>query len=322
MNRIAVIFTIPLGILLFSACSTNVQNSTELLPSLLIPTAEITTPESYSPATSPPESLNPNTGPAPSLIQDAQEQALPLTHGLDPEDWRNWPVIPVITQNVKAIYDLGQLLGRDPQGYSIFGDCQSIPEAFLGLYEINQASYDGLPINLQETVDYFGDSFIRESPTSQPGATSGALLWIEWTEPSFDCLPTETPVQCELRQNNPAFVLLAVGTHYESRNEFYLRIIIEDLLSQGIIPIMSTKADNREGDHRINLQTAQLAVEYNIPMWNFWALSADLPENGLYIKEGEEHLGAIYFNDQLKDRHRISALETIFTLWQAVISSQ
>ena len=245
---------------------------------------------------------------------------LPLTHAMDPADWMEWPVTPIVTQHVQEIYELGQQLGRDPSSFSIFGDCQSTPDTFLGLYDLDQAAFDSLPGPLQDTVLYFSASVNRESPTAKPGTTTGALLWIEWHESLYGCLGSETPVQCELRINNPAFVLLAVGTHYESRNEYYMRIIIEELLSLGIVPILSTKADNREGDHSINLQTAQLAAEYNIPMWNFWALSVDLPENGLFVKAGEEHLGAIYFTDELKDRHRISALETLNAVWQAAMS--
>lgn len=246
---------------------------------------------------------------------------LPNSTNLDPQDWMNWPVIPIITSNVLEIYELGQSLGRSSNSFSIFGDCQSTPEAFLGLFRIDNLAYDSLPTHLQNTVDFFGKSFSRESPTAKPGTTTGALLWTEWHESKNGCQSSETPVDCELRLNNPSYVLLAVGTHYETRNEYYLRIIIEELLSQGIIPILSTKADNREEDHSINLATAKLAIEYNIPLWNFWALSKDLPSNGLFVKEGEEHLGAIYFTAILKDRHRVSALETLTEIWQAIESN-
>ncbi len=111
-------------------------------------------------------------------------------------------------------------------------------------------------------------------------------------------------------------MLIAVGTHYEARNEYYLRILIDDLLAQGVVPILSTKADNRELDHSINLQTARLAVEYNIPMWNFWAVTSDLPDNGLVIRRGNEHLGKIYFNEEVIQRHRITALEMLDVVWR------
>jgi hypothetical protein len=254
--------------------------------------------------------------------QNLTAATLPQTLNLEPEDWRNWPAVPLLTQNVQQIYARGQELGRDPQGFSIFGDCQSTPDTFLGSFELDQTIFNMLTPDLQDTALYFSHSFNRESPTAKPGTTTGALLWVEWHDGLYDCQPNETPVQCELRINNPAFVLLAVGTHYETRNEYYLRLIIEELLGQGVLPILSTKADNREGDHSLNLQTAQLALEYNIPMWNFWSVTADLPGNGLYIKEGEEHLGAIYFSDEVKERHRLSALQTIDAIWRAASATQ
>jgi hypothetical protein len=256
----------------------------------------------------------PKNTPAPAPTQFPEEA------GLDPEDWMNWPVLPVVTRHVLEIYQLGQELGRNPHAISIFGDCQSVPEEFLGLYEVNEDAYNQLSQNLQETVDYFAGSLNHDSPTVKPGTTTGALLWAEWHEGKFGCQIGESPVDCEIRNNNPAFVIIAVGTHYEGRNRYYMELIIEDLLEKGIVPILSTKADNREGDHRINLQTAQLAVDYNLPLWNFWATTSHLPNNGLVVHAGEEFLGRIYFNDEVKEIHRISALEVLDTMWRAVNS--
>jgi hypothetical protein len=230
----------------------------------------------------------------------------------------NWPILPIITQDIVRTYEIGQALGRNPQAFSIFGDCQSEPEHFLGLYENDKVAYSQLPDTLRETVDYFTGSLSRESPTAKSGTTTGALLWIKWHEGKYDCKNTESPAECEVRINNPAYVIFAVGTHYESRNEYYMRLLIEDLLAQGIVPILSTKADNREGDHSINLQTAQLAAEYRLPLWNFWAVTTDLPDNGLVIRKGDEHLGKIYFNEEVTQRHRISALEMLDMIWRTI----
>jgi len=48
-----------------------------------------------------------------------------------------------------------------------------------------------------------------------------------------------------------------------------------------VIPVLSTKADNVEGGHRINALTAQLASEYQIPLWNFWRAADKLENHGL-----------------------------------------
>lgn len=254
---------------------------------------------------------------AASPVPSPAAESLPAETGLDPATWMGWPVIPIVTQNVREIYARGLSLGNDPRAFSILGDCQSTPDTFLGLYVVDAKQYAALPPDLQETVDIFGSSFNRESPTAKSGTTSGALLWAEWHEGKFGCEANESPLDCELRIHKPSFALITVGTHWEARNQMYMRKIIERLLAQGVVPILSTKADNREGDHGINLETAMLADEYNLPLWNFWPVTDDLPNRGLYTKKGDEHLGDIYLTDEALARHRLSALEALNVVWRA-----
>jgi len=246
------------------------------------------------------------------------EESLPAEIDLDPEGWMSWPEIPITTQRMREVYLLGQSLGNDPRAFSILGDCQSTPDTFLGLYQLDNTLRAALPVNLQETVDYFSGSVNRESPTAKSGTTSGALLWTEWHEGKYGCGDNETPLACELRLHQPSFAIITVGTHWEARNEMYMRKIIEQLLAQGVVPILSTKADNREGDNGINLETAQLAAEYELPLWNFWPVTDDLPNRGLYTKKGDEHLGDIYLTEEALDRHRYSALRALDAVWRAV----
>jgi hypothetical protein len=67
-----------------------------------------------------------------------------------------------------------------------------------------------------------------------------------------------------------------------------LRIIVEILINQGVLPILSTKGDNLEGDHRINRIIGDVAIEYDIPLWNFWSSIQALPNQGL--QDDGEHL--------------------------------
>lgn len=237
---------------------------------------------------------------------------------LDPETWMSWPMQPQVSPSMRDVYLRGQANGLNPRALSIFGDCQSAPEDFLGYYVNNPEAYAALPPELQETVDHFGESLTRNSPTSQPGATAGALLWSGWPQGDFsNCLKDETPAACELRLNQPAFVIINIGTHYELRNERYMRMLVEMLLEQGSIPIITFKADNREGDHRINLGNAALAAEYQIPYWNLWAAVDELPGDNLYAKKGEEYLGAIYLNEDAQAAQRLTALQVLNDVWRA-----
>jgi hypothetical protein len=281
------------------------------------------TPTSMSLPTETRISIVPTAKPAETLPPTPTVAALPTeTTTLDPTLWMTWPVTPLVTAHVREIYELGQTLGNDPNGFSILGDCQSTPDTFLGLYVVDEAKYYTLPEELKETVTYFEESFLRESPTIKPGTTSGALLWAEWHENKYTCVKSETPLDCELRINNPSFALITIGTHWEARNDMYMRKILDELLARGIVPILSTKADNREGDNRLNLETAQLAAEYDLPLWNFWPVTEDLPNRGLYTKEIDSHLGDIYLTEEALQRHRYTALLALDAVWRAATGQE
>jgi len=233
----------------------------------------------------------------------------------DPAAWKEWPVIPVVDPSIRAIYKYGQTLGNDPHAFSIFGDCQSRPDAFLGVFETDQTALNKLSPELRETVLNFEGSFNRESSTAQDGTTPGALLWTQWHRGDYGCTFAETPVECELRIHRPSFVLIQIGTHFESRNTEYLRKIITQLMDAGVVPILATKADNRELDDRINRDMALLASQYDLPLWNFWAALSDIPNRGLYVMEGRELQGAIYLTDEAAQRHRMTGLEALNAVW-------
>jgi hypothetical protein len=232
------------------------------------------------------------------------------------DEWMSLPVIPNINPNVSDIYQKGLLLGNDPRAFSIFGDCQSRPNEFFGIFETDQTVFDELPPNLQQTVSNFTGSFTRESPTSQDGTTPGGLLWTEWHRGEYGCTFIETPVDCELRIHHPSFVLIQIGTHFESRNTEYLRTIITQLLDAGVVPILATKADNRELDNRINRDMGLLASEFNLPLWNFWAALSGLPDRGLYVMDGREDQGAVYLNAEAAELHRMTGLVMLDAVWR------
>jgi len=225
-------------------------------------------------------------------------------------------VLPYVDPSIRAIYEYGQTLGNDPHAFSIFGDCQSRPDAFFGVYGTNPATLMNLSPELQETVENFRGSFNRESPTSQDGTTPGALLWAQWHQGNFTCTFDETPVDCELRIHHPSFVIIQIGTHFESRNTEYLRKIITQLMDAGVVPILATKADNREKDDRINNDMAMLAAEYDLPLWNFWAAVSDLPNRGLYTREDRPLQGDIYLTDEATRIHRLTGLEALDAVWR------
>ena len=269
-------------------------------------------PLESTPSGTPPAILTSGQGTAPVPTE------LPEEIDLDPADWKDWPVLPVVTQGMINVYQLGQRLGNDPRAFSVFGDCQSLPDVFLGVYANDIPLLFSLAPELQETVFFFYDSMARQNPALLPGTTTASLLTPAWTHHWVLCSPEETPVECELRLNRPSFVLITIGTHWTERNREYVARILDGLLADGIVPILFTKADSSDQDEHINYEYASLAAEYGLPLVNFWAVVADLPERGLYVRPEQEHLGKVYLTDEASQRFREVALQGLDRVWRSL----
>ena len=267
-----------------------------------------------------PIEVSPTSAPlTPSPTSTPTVTPLPAGLYLDPANWQAWPVIPIVPEFARLIYERGLSLGNDPHAFSVFGDCQSEPKVFMGVYETDTALVAALPRDLMETVAWFNGSFNRKSSTVRGGTTTGAVLWPAWHRNRYNCTIYETPLQCELRTHKPSFVILHVGTHYESRNEGYMRTILDQLIEAGVVPILASKADNRESDEHVNAQYAQLAVEYSLPFWNFWAAVENLPNRGLYTRPDAAYQGDLYLTDEAAAIQRLTALQMLDVVRRAVV---
>jgi hypothetical protein len=193
------------------------------------------------------------------------------------------PVIPSVSQTARAIYQRGLEKGNDPHAFSKIGDCQSITTYFLagfdqpGFYELDSFT------SLQATIDWYSGSFSRESLAVKGGFNAAAIL-SPLRADQKQCRTNENPIACELRLHHPSVAMVSLEEWWAGQPENYgkyLRRIIEYTISQGVVPILATKADNLEGNNLINETIANLAQEYDIPLWNFWASVQDLPNQGL-----------------------------------------
>jgi len=107
--------------------------------------------------------------------------------------------------------------------------------------------------------------------------------------------------------------------------EQQMRKIIEYTISEGIVPILSTKADNDEKDGSINATIAELALEYEIPLLNYWRAVQPLPDHGL--QEDGVHItwGPNRFNDpQIMKKgwpvRNLVTLQILDAVWQRIQS--
>jgi len=245
------------------------------------------------------------------------QTATPDTRPL-PEDWRDWPVVPEVTPTAREIYRQGVAVGNDPRAFSKVGDCHNVKQSFLGFFDHpdQYAQMSGID-EMQDTIDHFAGFFDRDGEATKYGFNAAAVLSPLWADPDV-CLPDETPLECELRITRPTFVLVSLEFWFEGRTadvyERYMRQIIEYTIAQGAVPILATKADNIEKDHSLNLTTAQLAYEYDLPLWNWWAAAQELSEAGMdkYRDDGF-HISVEAWNIRSK-----TFLQTLDHLWKGL----
>ncbi|HAF62577.1 MAG TPA: hypothetical protein DCK95_09675 [Anaerolineaceae bacterium] len=201
------------------------------------------------------------------------------------------------------IYQQGLSMGNNPHHFSKVGDCQNTTGFFLGIFDNPRGAKEyrlGDEYEyLQETIDYFAGSFNRQSKAVKGGSNVAYALNSMYADPE-ECESNETPLACEVRLYKPSFAIVRMekwGKKPVDLYEKYMREIIEYLISQGVVPILVTKADNSEGDHGVNLTIAKLAYEYDIPMWNFWAAAWQLPDHGLRLDGFHLKVGYIQFDN-------------------------
>jgi len=226
---------------------------------------------------------------------------------LNPVRWDQWPVIPTVSGAAREIYRKGLAMGNDPHGYSTIGDCQSEPDVFLGIYATNRYYLGNDYKYLQATIDFFQGSFDRQSLAVRNGLSAPSALDPLWAYKG-QCNPNESPVACDLRVHKPSIVFVNLGTNWlpsasSAAYERYLRQIIDLIIQAGALPVLSTKADDVEGGNRINLVTAQVAHDYDIPLWNMWRSVQDLPNGGLDSTRKD-----VYLTTEAWDRRNFTAL--------------
>jgi len=207
--------------------------------------------------------------------------------------WKDLPVIPTaVSDRVREVYQKGLELGNNPRHFTKIGDCNSQHPDFLSGFD--HVYYLGEYTYLQTAVDYFKGSFGILSQTTNPGMNTARVLSYLWK--TEDCPSSDTLLECQYRVDQPIFAIIMLGTndgYFHQANpanfERNMRAIIERTMELGIVPILATKVDNNEVDGSINPIIARLAMEYEIPLWNFWRAAQPLTNGGL---RDHEHLNS------------------------------
>lgn len=226
---------------------------------------------------------------------------------LTADEWKTLPIVPIVSDTARTIYQRGLDMGNNPNAFSKVGDCQTNTDFYLVDFDHpKQYSLGEDYAYLQKTIDYYQGSFSRTSLAMRDGYNVAAILAPLRADPK-QCEKGETPVACEYRLYNPSVALISLETNFNDRpaDDYgkYMRQIIEYTIDQGVVPILATKADNKEGDNSLNAEIAEIAAEYDIPLWNFWAAVQPLPNYGFdaELNDGFHLSFARNFFDQPKN---------------------
>lgn len=201
-----------------------------------------------------------------------------LLNGLSPESFIYFP--EKVAEHSQQILAKGQAFGRDPHRFSKIGDSIVDTEQFFvpfdnGNYTLGEYQY------LQHTIDYYAGSYSRFGFALRDGLNSTSVMDPMWADKDH-CLANETPLACEIRAHNPSLMLIHFGTNdWTGTFEANMRQIIEQLLAEGIVPVLITKANRVDANNERNNIVRSLADEFQIPLWDFDVIATTLPERGL-----------------------------------------
>ena len=250
-----------------------------------------------------------------------------ITPALSCEEWHSWPVIPGVSETARELYRRGQEGGNNPRAFSKIGDGEISTAWFFTAFDLGDSYYDLGPYQeLHSVIENFTGSFERIGMAARRGFNTHKIVDPAMGDPAA-CETDESPLTCELRLRRPAFAILSLGTNQVWEPEEFetgMRQILDTLVLQNVVPILSTKGDNLEGDHRINRTITCLAHEYDLPLWNFWSAIQPLPAHGL--QPDLEHLtysGKTDFDDPDAMRsawtvRNLTALQALNAVWMGV----
>ena len=230
-----------------------------------------------------------------------------------------------VIEHIRNIYSMGQSIGRNPRALSKLGDSTIENPHFLtrfdsGPYNLGEYTY------LQDVVGFYNGSFSRDSAVRR-GLQTWAVLDPMWA--GGLCELGENMLACELRVQNPSILIIHLGSNDagvpDSTNR-NLREIIEYCITNGVIPILGTKADRYEGSNINNEIIRQIAYDYNLPLWDFDAVAATIPGKGL--DQDGVHMTSFFAHDWTSPiafergygLMNLTALIALDKVWRAVES--
>lgn len=228
--------------------------------------------------------------------------------------------IPPLTPRLRQLYVEAGQAGHNLTVFTVVGDCNSENYIFTDLIYAGWYGYKGNEY-LMPTWQRFRKALARHSLAVNGGFNSASVLDPTWADPT-QCKPGESPFACELRVSRAsiAFILLGTGDQFQWQGfEANYRRMIEQAMSDHVLPVLVTKADALESEEGgaepgyINDIIRRLAVEYQVPLLDFDQAVKELPNHGLTDEPGPD----FHLNAEAIGVHVLATMQTLYVIWQA-----
>lgn len=207
------------------------------------------------------------------------------------------PFDTAILDHVREIYASGQAQGNSSRRFMRIGDSNIADDS--ALCNFGWGNYDlGAYGHLQPIIDRFADSFCATSASAGRSVSSTSVLDPMWATDE-SCLANETPLDCAIREQRPAYALLYFGVQDLERlaqdstlsYSFYednLTQILAALIENGIIPILSTfptgyTFHNDGSADALNAIIVRVSAEQHLPLIDLRASTLLYPNRGVDV---------------------------------------
>jgi len=233
------------------------------------------------------------------------------------------PIVATATNRARQLYAQGLAVGNQPDRFSKVGDCQSVSQFFLGVFDRGEYHLGADYAHLQSAIDHFQGSYGRDSASVWSGFTIDSVVDPIFADPSR-CEAGESPMSCEYRLYRPSFVFISMEVWHGSTADYeaQLREVLDFWVGNNVVPILGTKADNYEGDWSINAAMGRIAREYDIPLWNFMMATYDLPDYGVYdgfhLTFAQSFFDSPTHMENAWPRRNLTALQSLDSVWRGV----
>jgi len=199
------------------------------------------------------------------------------------------PILPEVSDEMVEIYKRGQILGNHSDVITKVGDSLSVSDKYLTIF--SAPDYDLGPFDyLEDTLNYYAESAGEPSVAARIGLSTYVVFDPLWADKEL-CQPNESPLECEYRIKQPSVAFILFGPNdVRSMTEVeygeQMRMIVEDTLARGIIPVVFTFSADPDVELwwqsvNFNRELIKIADDYKIPVINLFTATRTMPDYGL-----------------------------------------